>query len=114
MREVTTAKRYGVSRAGSDQGRRASGFHCVVGLIIGLAVLGFIQQELDHIVDLRCVQDAVQTNIFDRPKHYAAATCFCPVSDARAIASISRWRVTAASKPGLAGWPSRMLAASFA
>ena len=54
------------------------------------------------------------TCIFDSQLKRYAATCFCPVSEARAIASISRWRVTAASKPGLAGRPSRILTASFA
>ena len=37
---------------------------------------------------------------------------FWPVLEARTIASIRRWRLTAASKPGLAGVPLRMLFAS--
>jgi len=41
------------------------------------------------------------------------SACFCPVAEARVIASMRRWRVTAAAKPGLAGLPSRMLSASF-
>jgi len=42
------------------------------------------------------------------------AVCFWPVSEARMIMSSSRWRVTAASKPGLTGLPSRMAWPSFA
>ena len=42
------------------------------------------------------------------------STCFIPVSEARTIASISRWRVTAASNPGPRGLPSRMLSAKLA
>ena len=42
------------------------------------------------------------------------AVCFCPVSEARMIMSSRRCRVTAASKPGLTGLPSRIASPSFA
>jgi hypothetical protein len=41
-----------------------------------------------------------------------SSRCFWPVVEARTIASIRRCRLTAASKPGLAGVPLRMLFAS--
>src|SRR6516162_3442259 len=42
------------------------------------------------------------------------AVCFCPVSEARMIMSSRRWRVTAASKPGVTSLPSRIPSPSFA
>jgi len=59
------------------------------------------------------IRFAVAQKMKDR--HAAApGYCFGPLSEARTIASSRWWRVTAASKPGLAGLPSRMLSPSLA